>query len=92
MSEIHLSLPDSAVAFAGEQVASGRFSSVDDYFLALVHADQISQEDLDSIWKSPKLEKLLEEGVQSGSAREWDSHELDRLKQQLVERSARNRS
>jgi putative addiction module CopG family antidote len=72
MTEIHLTLPEAVMEFAGAQVSSGRFSSVSDYVSALVQADQLSQEELDSIWNSPKLVKLLEEGIQSGPGREWN--------------------
>jgi putative addiction module CopG family antidote len=92
MSEIQLALPDAVMEFAGAQVASGRFSSVSDYVSALVQADQFSQEEIESIWNNPKLEKLLEEGIQSGPRREWNSEELARLKQQVLDRAAGNRS
>lgn len=92
MSEIQLALPDAVMEFAGAQVASGRFSSVSDYVSALVKADQFSQEELESIWKNPKLEKLLEEGIQSGPRREWNSQELARLKQQVLDRASGNGS
>jgi putative addiction module CopG family antidote len=91
MSQFQMNLPDAVVEFAGAQVASGRFSSVSDYVIALVQADQFSQDELESIWKSPKLEKLLEEGIQSGPRREWNSQELARLKQQVLDRAAENR-
>ena len=92
MSEIQLALPDAVMEFAGAQVASGRFSSVSDYVSALVQADQFSQDELESIWKSPKLEKLLKEGIQSGPRREWNAEELARLKQQVLDRAAGNDS
>lgn len=92
MSDIHITLPDAVLQFAGAQVASGRFSSVSDYVSALVQADQFSHEELDSIWNSPKLEKLLETGIQSGASREWNSQELARLKQQVLDRAAGNGS
>lgn len=84
MSEIQLPLPDAVMEFAGAQVASGRFSSVSDYVSALVKADQFTQDELTAIWKSPKLEKLLQEGIQSGPGREWNSQELASLKQQVL--------
>jgi putative addiction module CopG family antidote len=92
MTEIHLTLPEAVMEFAGAQVSSGRFSSVSDYVSALVQADQLSQEELDSIWNSPKLVKLLEEGIQSGPGREWNKQELARLKQQVLDRAAGNGS
>ncbi len=88
MSEIQINLPDAVAEFAGAQVASGRFPSVDDYFHALVEADQLSREELNSIWKSPKLESLLEEGITSGPRQEWNTETLSKLKQQVLDRAA----
>ncbi len=92
MTQIQISLPDSVTEFAGAQVKSGRFSSVNDYLVALVEADQFSQENLDRISQSPKLEKLLEEGIQSGPGGEWNSDVLAKLKQQVFDRAAGKRS
>ena len=92
MSQIRITLPDAILEFAGAQVASGKFASVSDYVSTLVQADQLSRDELESIWNSPKLEKLLEEGIQSGPRQEWNSQELAKLKQQVLDQAAGNRS
>jgi putative addiction module CopG family antidote len=90
MSQIQMNLPEQITEYVGAQVASGRFPSVEEYLGALVQADQITQEMLSSLNGNPKLEQLLEEGLNSGSAGEWNAEALAKLKQQVFDRAAGN--
>ena len=83
---IQIQLPASLNDYAQSQVAAGRFSSVDEFFIALVQADQVEQQIHADLDNNPRLEKLLEESLTSGPGRIVDSSYFDELKAKLIER------
>jgi Arc/MetJ-type ribon-helix-helix transcriptional regulator len=92
MSQIQMNLPDPITEFAGAQVSSGRFTSVEDYVSALVTADRETQELIASLKTNPRLPDLLEEGINSGPGRIWSAEYLAELKQQVYDRAAQKGS
>ena len=92
MSQIHMNLPDPVTEFAGTQVSSGRFSTVEDYLSSLVMADRDTQELLASLKTNPRLPALLAEGISSGPGRIWSADYLAELKQQVIDRAAQKGS
>jgi antitoxin ParD1/3/4 len=54
-----ISLPESLTAFVEQQVASGKYSSVEEYLGVLIEADQKQK-------AREHLETLIQEGLDSG--------------------------
>jgi putative addiction module CopG family antidote len=92
MSQIQMNLPDQITEFVGAQIASGRYSSVEDYVSALVTEDRETQELISSLSSNPRLPALLEEGINSGPGRIWNAEYLAELKQQVYDRAAQKGS
>lgn len=90
MADLQINLPDPISEFAGDQVASGRFPTLNDYLGALVSADEQSQNILRELSENPQLAALLEEGLGSRSGRHWSPDVLRAMKQQVLDRSAGN--
>lgn len=90
MAELQINLPDSMSQYADAQVASGRFPTIHDYLGALVRADEQTQLAIGTLSENPQLAALLEEGLKSGPGRPWSAAVLQELKQQVLDRSARN--
>ena len=90
MAELHVDLPDAISAYAGAQVASGRFPTIRDYLGALVSADQQEQIAIRQLSEIPGLGALLEEGLASAEGRAWTPAVLQELKQQVFDRIAGN--
>ncbi|MDJ0616018.1 MAG: type II toxin-antitoxin system ParD family antitoxin [Calothrix sp. MO_192.B10] len=70
MKSINISLPDGMRAYVEEQVADGGYSTISEYFRELVRQDQKRK-------AKERLETLLLEGLNSGSAtplteKDWD--------------------
>lgn len=59
MTNLTVSLPEALTAYLQEQIASGHYSSADDYIQALIQQDKARKE---------HLEPLLLEGLASGDA------------------------
>lgn len=77
MDDLHISLSGSQQAFVEEQATSGGFPSVNDYVAKLIRAEQKAQ-------AQAKLEALLEEGLNSGPAREWTEEDWERLRRRAT--------
>ena len=91
MAEFQINLPDSVSEYAGAQVATGRFVSVDDYLGALVTADEQFQKTIAALDEHPRLAALLEEGLASEEGRRWSGAVLGELKQQVLDRNVEPR-
>jgi antitoxin ParD1/3/4 len=70
MKSINISLPDGMRTYVEEQVADGGYSTISEYFRELVRQDQKRK-------AKERLETLLLEGLNSGSAtplteQDWD--------------------
>ncbi|KJH71695.1 type II toxin-antitoxin system ParD family antitoxin [Aliterella atlantica] len=61
MKSMNISLPESMRTYVEEQVASGGYSTASEYFRELVRTDQKRKD-------NERLESLLLEGLQSGTA------------------------
>jgi Arc/MetJ-type ribon-helix-helix transcriptional regulator len=90
MAELQINLPDPISAYAGAQVASGRFPTIHDYLGALVSADQQEQAAIRQLSDNPRLAALLEEGLASAEGRAWTPAVFQELKQQVFDRAAGN--
>lgn len=88
MADLQMSLLDATREFAAAQVTAGRFGSMSDYVGALVSADEQMQQAAAKLGQNPRLEVLLEEGLQSGIGRNWSPQVLSELKQQVLDRAA----
>jgi hypothetical protein len=87
MPKIQLDITDEILHMAEERIRTGRIESLNAYFQALVLADQLEQEALKTVWASPHLPRFLEQGINSGSSREWSAEYLAELKQQVLDRA-----
>jgi Arc/MetJ-type ribon-helix-helix transcriptional regulator len=90
MAELQINLPDPISAFAGAQVASGRFPTIDNYLEALVSADEQVQTTVAALNENPEVAALLQESLDGGHGRGWSPSVLRELKQQVRERAAGN--
>lgn len=59
MTTLTVSLPEALTTYLQEQIASGHYSSIDDYIQTLIQQDQA---------RKTHLEPLLLEGIASGEA------------------------
>ena len=78
---MNISLPPDLVKFANQQVASGKYSSLEAYLGSLIEADQ-KQKARDHI------EQLILEDLDSGPAREMTPDDWADLRRRLRERHA----
>ncbi|HIK11652.1 MAG TPA: type II toxin-antitoxin system ParD family antitoxin [Oscillatoriaceae cyanobacterium M33_DOE_052] len=87
MTNINISLPDSMRAYVEEIVAKEGYSTISEYFRELVRQDQKRK-------ASERLETLLVEGLESGSATpmtEEDWQEIrSTVRQRLSQQSSQN--
>jgi len=74
-----ISLPESLTAFVEQQVASGKYSSVEEYLGALIEADQKQK-------AREHLETLIQEGLDSGPASEMTAQDWEHIRQEGLSR------
>ncbi|BAY65214.1 putative addiction module antidote protein, CopG/Arc/MetJ family [Calothrix brevissima NIES-22] len=74
MKSINISLPDVMRTYVEEQVASGGYSTVSEYFRELVRQDQKRKAE-------ERLQTLLLEGLNSGSATPLTDQDWDDIRQ-----------
>lgn len=82
MTTLNISLPAALRAFVEQRVSEGNFSTVSEYVRQLIREDQkrLAQE---------RLESLLLEGLDSGTAVEISDQWWERKKAELLERLQR---
>lgn len=74
MKSINISLPDVMRTYVEEQVASGGYSTVSEYFRELVRQDQKRKAE-------ERLQALLLEGLNSGTATPLTDQDWDDIRQ-----------
>jgi antitoxin ParD1/3/4 len=79
---MNISLPESMRAYVEEQVASGSYSTVSEYFRELVRQDQKRK-------AQQRLEALLLEGLESGTATPMTDQDWQDIRQAVRERVAK---
>ena len=77
MATIPLELPTDLQVFVDSQVEIGRFTSANDYIVALVDAARDSRS---------TIEAALLQGLHSDPAEEWTSQEWAEIRQRVVQR------
>jgi antitoxin ParD1/3/4 len=82
MKNMNISLPDSMRAYVEEQVNSGGYSTVSEYFRELVRQDQKRK-------AQERLETLLLEGLDSGAATPMTLEDWKDIRQAVRERIAK---
>ncbi len=90
MVKLNIQLDDQLKAFVDQEIAAGRCRSLDDYFAGLVR-DQIRQSALDHSgdeWdRHPEeLERLIQEGYDSGDPAPWTKADADQIKRRVMEK------
>jgi antitoxin ParD1/3/4 len=84
MPDFNISLPEPLKNFIDEQMRSGRYDSVSEYFRELVQKDEGRQ-------AQDKLEALLLEGLHSGASEEVTDEYWARKRSELIDRQQRKR-
>lgn len=79
---MNISLPDSMRTYIEEQVASGGYSTVSEYFRELVRLDQKRK-------ATERLEVLLLEGLDSGTETPMTAQDWENIRQAVRERVAK---
>lgn len=79
---MNISLPDSMRTYIEEQVASGGYSTVSEYFRELVRQDQKQK-------AQERLEVLLLEGLDSGTATPMNAEDWENIRQSMREQVAK---
>ena len=74
-----LSLPESLTAFLEQQVASGKYASVEQYLAALIEADQKQR-------AREHLATLIQEGLDSGPASEMTAQDWEHIRREGLAR------
>jgi antitoxin ParD1/3/4 len=74
-----LSLPESLTAFVEQQVASGKYASVEQYLAALIEADQKQK-------AREHLATLIQEGLDSGPASEMTAQDWEQIRREGLAR------
>lgn len=82
MKSMNISLPDSMRTYVEEQVASGGYSTVSEYFRELVRQDQKRK-------ATERLETLILEGLDSGTATPMTAKDWEDIRQAMRERIAK---
>lgn len=81
MTSMNISLPDTMRTYVESQVASGGYSTVSEYFRELVRQDQKRK-------AQERLETLLLEGIDSGTATEITAQDWENIRQTVRQRIA----
>lgn len=79
MKSMNISLPDSMRTYVEEQVANGGYSTASEYFRELVRQDQQRK-------AQERLEVLLLEGLDSGTATEITAQDWQDIRQAVRKR------
>lgn len=79
MTQVQINLNEATKAWLDEQVAKGRYQSIDDAIAQLVRHDQIEAE-------QQKLAGMLEEGLSDDAPREWTRESFSGIKASLANR------
>jgi len=74
MSSFEIQLPDHLAQYVADRAKSGGFSDSGDFIVSLVSA--LSE-------RQSTVEGLLIEGIESGPVSDWDSNELQEIKDRL---------
>ncbi len=82
MDTMNIALPESLKVFVQEQVEQGGYSSVSEYVRELIRAEQRRQHE-------EEIDRLLLEGIQSGSPVEVTPEYWEAKKAKLVSRLGR---
>lgn len=82
MDNLTVVLPPNWHDFISSQVAAGGYKDAADYVQALLR-------DAEKRKAAGKIEKMLEEGIQSGEATPWTKEDLENAKREIRERHAR---
>jgi antitoxin ParD1/3/4 len=82
VKSMNISLPDSMRTYIEEQVASGGYSTVSEYFRELVRQDQKRK-------AQERLEALLLEGLDSGNATPMTYGDWEDIRKAVLERVAK---
>jgi antitoxin ParD1/3/4 len=85
MKSMNISLPDSMRTYVEEQVANGGYSTASEYFRELVRNDQQRK-------AQERLEVLLLEGLDSGTATEITAKDWQDIRQTVRKRITEQRS
>lgn len=85
MKSMNISLPDSMRTYVEEQVANGGYSTASEYFRELVRNDQQRK-------AQERLEVLLLEGLDSGTATEITAKDWQDIRQTVRKRIADQQS
>jgi antitoxin ParD1/3/4 len=85
MQSMNISLPDQLKDFVGDQVGSGRYSSVSEYVRKLIRDDEKRK-------AQQKLEALLMEGIQSGSPTEMTRQDWDDIRREATKQFEKRKS
>jgi antitoxin ParD1/3/4 len=83
-SEYHIRLPGKLGEFVKKQLDNGEFRDANEYFAALVEADQIGS-------NKERLAKLVEEGLASGPATPMTADDWKNLRQRVKTRLAQRK-
>lgn len=84
VKSMNISLPDAMRTYIEEKVAAGGYSSVSEYFRELVRQDQKRQ-------AAERLEAMLLEGLNSGTATEMTPNDWEDIRQAVRERIAKHK-
>lgn len=82
MTSINISLPDSMRAYVEEQVNSGGYSTLSEYFRELIRQDQKRK-------AKERLETLLLEGLESGTASAMTEQDWEDIRKTVRQKVAK---
>lgn len=85
MFEFKLQFSQPLGDYIQDQVVSGRYSSVSEYFRELVQADQQQQRIVEQLHDNEHLAKYLDEGLSSSKGRQWTPAVLQELRSSMVQ-------
>lgn len=85
MTSINISLPESMKAYVEEQVARGGYSTASEYLRELIRQDQKRK-------AQERLETLLLEGLESGTATAMNSQDWEQIRQAVQKRVAQRQN
>jgi antitoxin ParD1/3/4 len=85
MTQLQISLPDTAKQFVEQQVATGRYGSASDYVVELVEKARVQA-------AKEKLAELILEGENSGEGVEYSEEAWERRLAELRKEAQRRRS
>jgi len=85
MVDLTLTLPDRAIEFIQEQVASGRYSSASEFITELIENSQ-------PVIASDRLAELVREGMESGPGVEVTDEYWDGLSEKVRSEAERRRT